>query len=397
MVADKVYIATGGNKVFTVDLNIPSESHVRVYTGEDDTLSFVSAEQYDVFNNSIVFHEPPDDGTKITIQVASTPDELLTTPTEAGVLSQNIEQINTLYSNIADIQKVSQSIEGINKIACEFETVKKVADDLSETISEIELVGENLQKSNSDINIVADNITDVIDLANLKEYIQPLANEVVALHSIGSNIGTLITIDENLESIKEASAPISTCASNIASIIAAPANAQTAITQADIAIKQAAIAIENAGIAQEARDEVLSRFRGTFDFPPTSGNKDGDLYFDSNLKVMMTYSGTTWHKISHTSTAYRQNYRYIATQGQIDFECEYSNIHTLDVFINGFKVLEGIDYNASSGTHVTLMEPADVNDTIDITVFGAFEIATMAVFNIGHYSDFEIAFNIAKA
>lgn len=46
-----------------------------------------------------------------------------------------------------------------------------------------------------------------------------------------------------------------------------------------------------------------------------------------------------------------------------------------DVFLNGVKLVNGVDVNVSSGTNVVLTTGATENDTVDVVAYGAFSVA----------------------
>ena len=102
MVTDKVFNATGTQRIFSSDFAIISDEHLRVYL--DNTV--VAPTKYDLINNAAVFHTAPAVGTEVTVQVGTTPDDLLThSPYEwldaddLKVCSDNIVNINNAADN----------------------------------------------------------------------------------------------------------------------------------------------------------------------------------------------------------------------------------------------------------------------------------------------------------
>lgn len=65
------------------------------------------------------------------------------------------------------------------------------------------------------------------------------------------------------------------------------------------------------------------------------------------------------------SQAIQNRYSYTATAGQTTFLATYS-VGFVDVFVNGVKLVDGVDYTATNGTSVVLTTAADLNDAVDV-------------------------------
>ena len=112
MVSDKVLPSNGSQRIFTIGLNVLSESHLKIYL---DGVA-ISADDYDLINNAAVFHTAPAEGT-LTLQVGTTPDDLLLTPTDAGIVAANIDNVALAAQSVATIQTVADNILDVNTIA----------------------------------------------------------------------------------------------------------------------------------------------------------------------------------------------------------------------------------------------------------------------------------------
>ena len=102
MVTDKSFIATGTQRIFSSDFAIISDEHLRVYL--DNTV--VAPTKYDLINNAAVFHTAPAVGIEVTVQVGTTPDDLLThspygwlDENNLKVCADNIVAINAAEGN----------------------------------------------------------------------------------------------------------------------------------------------------------------------------------------------------------------------------------------------------------------------------------------------------------
>ena len=112
MVSDKVLPSNGSQRIFTIGLNVLSESHLKIYL---DGVA-ISADDYDLINNAAVFHTAPAEGT-LTLQVGTTPDDLLLTPTDAGIVAANMDNVVLAVQNVATIVTVADNILDVNTIA----------------------------------------------------------------------------------------------------------------------------------------------------------------------------------------------------------------------------------------------------------------------------------------
>jgi hypothetical protein len=64
---------------------------------------------------------------------------------------------------------------------------------------------------------------------------------------------------------------------------------------------------------------------------------------------------------------------FTATEGQDTFAVEY-DVDNVDVYLNGIKLIDSVDFTASNGTSVVLSSPATLNDSVDIVAYGTFDL-----------------------
>ena len=205
--------------------------------------------------------------------------------------------------------------------------------------------------------------------------------------NVGANIHDVRVVADNM--------PVVLTAAQNAAL--AQSSAIAAEESANEAAESELNALEAQGLTQSLYDGFFSKYKGVLSSPPLVDLNDGDLYFDSNIQRLFVYSNTAWHQINHTLSAYRYNYRYVATAGQIDFSANYESEQNIDVFVNGVRILEGLDFVAVDGEKITLQEGADLGDSVDIIVYGAFSIANaITTLEMGDYFDFVLAFDSAE-
>lgn len=67
---------------------------------------------------------------------------------------------------------------------------------------------------------------------------------------------------------------------------------------------------------------------------------------------------------------------YVATAGQTSFSVNGGyDPGQVDVYLNGIKLTQGVDFTASTGTVVVLTEPAVLSDEVQIVAYGSFIVA----------------------
>lgn len=70
----------------------------------------------------------------------------------------------------------------------------------------------------------------------------------------------------------------------------------------------------------------------------------------------------------YSPNTYRTNNQFSASAGQTVFNCTYDPA-VVDVYHNGVKLVNGQDFDASSGTAIVLTDPAQVHDTVEVIAY----------------------------
>ena len=95
----------------------------------------------------------------------------------------------------------------------------------------------------------------------------------------------------------------------------------------------------------------------------TSSGSTITLLFPSTLTDVIDVVGV--NVLSSIGTVSRQS--FVATAGQVDFFISGGyQANSIDVFQNGVKLQNAVDVTVTTGTKVTLITPADLNDIIDV-------------------------------
>ena len=221
-------IADGTNKIFRSDFTIPSESHLRVilsggtppntdattttvaYVYNDFILSSTTAKiykaigttsigdlltdtakfeervayeqdvlsnQFDVINNSVVFHDTdiPTNGITVYVNVASTPDELTDSPSAIAQIYANLAEILTADDNAiltaADVVSTNADVVSTNA-------------DVVSTNADVALTNADVVSTNADVVLTNADVTstnaDVVTIAGRLDSVQSNSETVEA-------------------------------------------------------------------------------------------------------------------------------------------------------------------------------------------------------------------------
>jgi len=154
-----------------------------------------------------------------------------------------------------------------------------------------------------------------------------------------------------------------------------------------------------ASSAATSYDNFDDRYLGAKSSAPTLDN-DGDaliigaLYFDTTTDTMKVYGSGGWTSAGSSVNGTADRFKYTATSSQTTFTGSDDNANTLgydagflDVYLNGVKLVNGVDFTATNGTSIVLSTGAVINDILEVIAYGTFSLAS---FSIGDANDVSI-------
>jgi len=252
MVSDKVFTTDGTQKIFSSDFDVISEDHLRVFL--DGTV--VSRDDYDLINNAAVFHVAPAASQTLTLQVGTTPADILTSPTDAGIVAANIADIQSLADiagDISTVENISSDVEtvadlstnvttvatnisSVNTVASNINEVITVANDLTEAISEVETVALDLQEATSEIEVVANDIANVNNVGTNITDVNTVATNIANVNTTATNIADVNIVADDIANVNTTAsdiANVNTVATDIANVNTTATNIADVNTVAD--------------------------------------------------------------------------------------------------------------------------------------------------------------------
>jgi hypothetical protein len=176
-----------------------------------------------------------------------------------------------------------------------------------------------------------------------------------------------------VDSILGSATSAATSASNAAT---SETNAGNSATAASGSASAASTSASDAAASYDAFDD---RYLGAKSSVPTLDNDGnalitGALYFDTSANEMRVWTSTLWKATGSAVNGTSVREIYTATAAQTTFAVVYDAGY-VDVYLNGVKQVQGVDFTASSGTNIVFASGLVAGDSVDIVAYGAFALA----------------------
>jgi hypothetical protein len=253
-------------------------------------------------------------------------------------------------SNVSEYSLVNNSVIFVDAV-------------LTSLYSEVEIrvadTADELLDSPTDIAITATNIADINTNAENIDAITTNATNIASIQNTSGNIGVITNVSNNMADINNAE-------------------------------ENANIAISMAAVCTDIYDQFDDRYLGAKATPPLLDNDGntlvyGALYFDTTNNFMKVWSNAGWINAGSSVNGTTERYTYHATAGQTVFAATYEAGY-IDVFLNGSKLENGVDFTAVTATDITLTSPAALNDVVDIICYAVFELSTAPTKDVVAYT-----------
>lgn len=294
----------------------------------------------------------------------------------AGISSQVVgvasisPQITNVNSNAANINTVAGDITNVNSVGADIANVNAVAGDSADigTVAGI----------SSDVTSVATNATNVTAVASNSSNINAVAGNATNINSAvsnASNINAVVGNSSNINTVAGATTDINTVSTNIANIN----NVNTNMAN----VSTVAASINNVNTFAEKYSVGTTAPHAN----QPSANNEGDLWYDSSANVLKVWvhdplmGAQPYGGWQHASSAVGStsstrlvytvgtNYLNYTSGSQSVFPVTYDSGY-IDVFLNGVKLVNGVDFTAINGTSVGLTSNAAIGDKIEFVAYG---------------------------
>ena len=313
---------------------------------------------------------------------------------DVNTVATNMPDINEVQDNITDINTVVTNMSDINTVATNIDDVITVANDLNEAISEIETAANDLNETVSEIEVVANNIDNVNIAANNFVSINTTADNITSVQSVHANVADIVTVADNVTDVTKVAAIDSdvTKVANIDTDVTTVAGSITnvnALAYVDDAMQTIADNISDVGtVAVNIADitSVADNISDVTNFadvylggkasdPATrndgSALQTGDLYFNTAVNELRTYSGSQW--VSGTAgTMAVQRFTGDGATASFTLSTAPSGENNTQVYVNG--IYQQKDTYSVSGTSLILSEAPEADQVVEVVT-----ISTLAL------------------
>ena len=238
--------------------------------------------------------------------------------------------VTTVAGNNANVTTVASNIASVNTVAGNITEVVAVANDLAETVSEIETVANDLNETTSEIDTVANNIANVNTVGGISGNVTTVAGiasnvttvagnnaNVSAVGGISANVTTVAGIASNVTSVAGNAANINKVAavdSDVSAVAAIDSNVTTvAGNNSNVTAVAGAITNINTTASNIADvNNFAEKYRISSSAPTTSLN-EGDLWWNSTSHELRAYNtGTSSWAATAPSAASQTNIDIVA-------------------------------------------------------------------------------------
>lgn len=168
----------------------------------------------------------------------------------------------------------------------------------------------------------------------------------------------------------------------------AAASEIAAASSASAASASAISADASANSAANSYDSFDDRYLGSKTVAPTLDNDGnallvGALYWNSVTTKLFVWSGTTWRDGFFTGLS---SSLVTATAGQtvVTTPSYTQNTNTIQVYVNGLKVISGTDFIETSNTSITFSSGLTLGDEVEIVIVQSVSIGTTLASNVSY-------------
>ena len=238
--------------------------------------------------------------------------------------------------------------------------------------------------------------TEVSTVAGIASNVTTVANNdsnITAVAGNASNINTVASNNTNVTNVGGSIANVNTVAGNTTNINTVASN-NTNVTNVGGSISNVntvagSIANVNTTAANITGVNSFGERYRVASSAPSSSLDVGDLYFDTSQDELKVYKSRGWAAAGSSVNGTSARFRYTASANQTTFTGTDDTGSTLaydasfiDCYLNGVKLVNGVDVTVTSGNSVVLAAGATAGDILDIVAYGTFNVAAIDASNI---------------
>jgi hypothetical protein len=243
----------------------------------------------------------------------------------------------------------------------------------------------------TEVTTVASISSDITTVANNDANITTLANNdanITTVAGISADVTSVANIDTDVTAVANDATDIGVVSTNIADVnTVAGLNTEIALIGTTANVNSITTAANNLTSINSFANTYLGPSASAPTLDPDGSALDvGDLYFDTTSQSMKVYSSSGWIPAGSSVNGTADRFKYTASAAQTTFSGADDNTNTLaydagfiDVYLNGIKLVSGVDFTATSGSSVVLTSGANLSDILEIIAYGTFQLANFSI------------------
>lgn len=223
----------------------------------------------------------------------------------------------------------------------------------------------------------AETIEEALDLAAMRD--QQMAEELTRAVKlpVGYDPSQLAALTEDLIRVADSADEIDT----VAGIEAEVVTVAGLTTEIAALPGQLSSAQDAADAAVAALDSFDDRYLGAKAVAPTVDNDGnamlvGAVYWDTVSNQMFTWSGAEWRPTFLTGNAVRALVTATGGQTVVTVPTYLVGANTIQVYLNGLKVMVGADYTETDQNTITFLSALTAGDEVEVIVLQPYAIGT---------------------
>ena len=390
--AINTYTADGSATTFSVSFPYLSEGDIVVSVG--GVVKTLTTD-YTVSASGVTFTTAPADGVIVELRRNTSQTARLVDYTAGSIFKESdldTDGLQTFYMSQEAIDIASGSIvpDSNNRFDCGGRVVTNVANPVNDSdVITKGYLGPNIANIetvagiSSDVTTVAGITSDIAAVVGNASNISAVAGNATNINTVAgdaSEINTLAGISSDITAAVGNATNINAVAGNATNINTVAGDSTNINAVANNATNINAVASNNTNINTVATSIAdVNKYADTYFTGSTAPSSPsvGDLWFDTTVNILKVYASAGWQSASAAiqSSASRVTYTVGTNSGVYNtgslavFPVGY-DAGFIDVYLNGVKLVNGIDYTASNGTSVGLTSNATAGDVIQFVAYG---------------------------
>ena len=227
-------------------------------------------------------------------------------------VSHNIDSVNIVSSNINKVKDVGNNINKVVQVANDVANVDAVANDLQNI--------DNVAQNKTNIDNVASIRNDVVTVSQNKDDVATVSQNITNVNTVAEDrlkIASVVQNKQNIDSVASNIANVNKVASNETNIntVALNENNINIVSENINNVNTVAESINDVQNVSSNIDDVRNyadTYLGSKDSEPSARNDGsvlvvGDLYFNTQTKLMNVWDGTQWQAAYASVNAYNKD------------------------------------------------------------------------------------------